>query len=69
MEWGLLPQNEAEKVASFIIMEGFGPDKASLEFGPDKASLIENGFGSVEASILQHLTKAISEFVLRGINC
>lgn len=69
VEWGLLPQNEAEKVASFIIMEGFGLDKESLGFGPDKASLIENDFGSVEASILQHLTKAISEFVLRDINC
>jgi adenosylcobinamide hydrolase len=60
VEWGLLPENEAEKAASLIIVEGFGLDKAPL---------VENDFGSVQASILQHLTKAIFEFVIRDMNC
>jgi adenosylcobinamide hydrolase len=60
IEWGLLPENEAEKAASLMIVEGFGLDKAFL---------IENDFGSVQASILQLLTKAISELVLREMNC
>jgi hypothetical protein len=60
VEWGLLPESEAEKAARLMIVEGFGFDK---EF------LIENDSGSVQASILQFLTKAISESVLREMNC
>lgn len=60
VEWGLLPENEAKKAACLMIVEGFGLDKASL---------VEHNSESVKASILQHLTKAISEFVIRDMNC
>jgi adenosylcobinamide hydrolase len=56
VEWGLLPENEAEKAANRIIMGGFGFENVIVE---------ENNTGSVKASILRCLTKSISEFVMR----
>jgi adenosylcobinamide hydrolase len=59
VEWGLLPKNEAKKVACQLIIKGLDLEEIPWE---DKESCFE------QESILQYLNKAISEFIIREIH-
>jgi adenosylcobinamide hydrolase len=59
VEWNLLPEVEAKTVACRLIRDGFGLEKT---IGRDGES------GPEQESILQCLTKAISEFIIREIH-
>jgi len=58
IEWNLLPEAEAKKVACRLIRKSLGPGKIGRE---------EMKSGPVKESILQRLDKAIAEFIIRKI--
>jgi adenosylcobinamide hydrolase len=59
VEWNLLPEQEAKTVACRLIRDGFGLEKT---MGGEGES------GPIQESILQCLTKAIAEFIIREIH-